>query len=300
MAVAVSVKARGGTVGLLGALLCDTSNKLGVSFRERSGSWQSVELDRLWHKASLFLAASTAVSPSVAWHEAAAAQVRTGKSGVSELAVIECFAQRGLSCHTDLIAFALDELAVTAGVSRTTARAVTRRLVDSGWLAVKDKPSATAATLWALTIPADSQPACAPAPNASPSGFLDIPLGSDAGRQGSVGKAPLRVLRLVEAAGPDGITAQDAAAVLGVTAQTVRRHLGVLSSFALVVQQDNPSPTRQRTRWRRGEGSLQSAAEVSGTAGAELRDRRALAAKRRERKAFLAAGRAGCGTPTTR
>jgi DNA-binding MarR family transcriptional regulator len=284
MAVALSVRSAAGTVSLLSALLRDEAHPLGASFRSRTTSWQEAELARLWDKAGAFLSVQAKAAPSVRWHVAATRHPRTGKAGLSELAVVEVFAERGLRCHTDRIAFALDELAVTAGVARSTARAALRRLVDAGWLTVHAPPSATLATVWALTFPDGEDTSLPSGSLQSPAAFLAIPLGVDAGRHGSVGKAPLRVLRLVEAAGAAGVTAQDAACALGVTAQTVRRHLRVLASFSLVVQQNDPSPDQQRTRWERGEGSLQTAAEATGTAGASKRDREALDAKRQKRR----------------
>lgn len=234
-AVAVAVIAAGGTRDHLWHIYTNPRWPIGATFRNRPERWQHEETDRLATKARHWL--NQRHQTVATWLQTAHTHRWAGTSGATDLAVIEHLARNATG---PTVAGSAGTVAAGAAITPRTARRSLQRLVDAGWLARARAGTATRATLWKLTTPTTTRPdtsepdlvnATTPTPTV-PQAVADLgyittldslgDLGRDAGRRRSIGKAALRVLRLIA----DGTnTHTELAERIGVGTSTIRRHL---------------------------------------------------------------------------
>lgn len=281
MALAVAVRARGGTFGLLETILRDRTSPLGVTFRDRPSSWQRAELVRLWEKAGAWIATGGRPDPHAHLRRvagAAAAWSWRGTAGGSDLAVLEELIRVGRRAGVRTVGAALADLAVGAGVSVDTARAATRRLAAAGWLHVVALETATTTRTYDLRVPAgaDRSAGDADAPRVGSIGDL----GADIARRGGMGKVTMRVARLLVER--PGVSTAAVAETLAMTQGAARFHLRKLARATLAV--------RDGASWilTAGAARLRAAGERLGVAGTRERQLAAVACARRIRAAARA------------
>jgi hypothetical protein len=288
MAFTVAAVACGLGPGWVRAVFDDPANELGVTWRSRSETWRNTELDRLFTKAGLWVAA-TGDRPGAdhaggvdTWAASLDAHTWSGMAGATDLAVAEALARLARSRGGTRFAGAVAEIAVGAGVHLATARRALRRLVDRGLLAVVEAPSATTATVWELRPPAGGdQPD-------GPVGFDEGSvgdLGADWARWGALGKSAVRVLRRLD---PTPAPTAQVAATAGLSVNATRLHLRRLHRLGLA--------TRTGAGWATGPAPVHASVTrfsvTAGTSGARDRQRDALARHRAERAACRARWRA--------
>lgn len=232
MALAVAVRARGGTAGLVDTILRDPASPLGVSFRAKPASWQRVEVARVWAKACAWVDAGGRPAPELLLGDVAAAAQSwpwKGASGGSDLAVLEELVRTGAAVPTTVVGASLGAIAMGAGVSVDTARAALLRLGGAGWLRVVSQETAVTTRTYALRVPA----------GADLSGDRHVPardefgdLGADLARWRGLGKVSVRVARLIDRS--PHLTAGELGERLSMSAPAMRYHLRKLSHAGLV------------------------------------------------------------------
>jgi hypothetical protein len=280
MGAAVAIRAQFGPRALLTQLLGDTTSPLGETFRRRPDRWQAQEVDRLWDKAGTWLQIRPARSPVdrrlVAFRAAVAAYPWRGLAGGSNIAALEAFAVVAQKAGTMAVAMALSDLAVAAGFSRDTARAVVRRLMAAGWLCLVAEHTIRLATVYQLTIPVGAD---VPDERRPPAGRVCADLGADLARWSALGKITMRVARTIEALGRSDVPSL--AEMLGMTASAMRHHLRKLA-LATLIQRDGRHCVSTITKT--GTDTL---AVAKGVAGARDRQRVTVLETRKRRKAWL-------------
>lgn len=280
MAVAVAAVSTGAGAEDLHRLFSDRAHRLGVTFRRRRRDWQLAECERLVAKAAAWLG-----SPHRSverWAAAVTGARWVGQAGLTDLAVAELFAAVAVRRSSSRVALARDEVAVEAGVAISTARRSLRRLVAAGWLRVVAAPSATSATVYELCTP----PGSAPSDTAAAPVSQVVDLGCDAAARGALGRAAVRLWRLLYRP----VSTAELATRVGVGCSTVRGHLRRLAAAGCVTVDDG--------RWVRC-GDLAAVAARCGVAGTRQRRRAALVALRAERRRWLAQPSGPSGPPST-
>lgn len=260
MALAVGVRARGGSLGLLEALLREDTNVLSRSFTGRPAGWQRAELARLWGKAELWLAShGTPEAQDTDGIVAAVARAPwPGTGGGVRLAVMETLLRRAGELRRLQVGLALGDIALGAGCSLDAARSAVNRLVADGWLRVLVPESASTTRVYGLQVPegmqVEEQTSLAEAGSVGD-------LGADAARSAALGKSSVRVMREVHVGGL--LSAGEIASRLSMRVAAVRYHLRKLRDAALV--RDDADG-----RWLfvGDAGRLARIAVASGTAGA--------------------------------
>ena len=285
MGLAVALRAGGGTVRYLQALLEDARHELGASYRARPASWQGAELSRLWQRAGSYLAAEAEraggdAAEVAGWCRALRSGVWRGMSGASDLALAEELGRRALASGRTRVLLPLATAALGAGVSLSTARRGLRRLVAKGWLVLVQAPGPTCASVYALKVPAHRAGA---SEIIADRGTLEEDLrpvwevrggdlGADMARWRALGKTAVRVLRELSE-GPLGL--HELAARFRVTAGTVRAHLRRLGAAGLVREEGG--------RWLANSYDADEIAERFGTRGRRKRDEATYAEARQAR-----------------
>ncbi|SDF96075.1 hypothetical protein SAMN04487781_3092 [Cellulosimicrobium cellulans] len=232
MALAVGVRAHGGTPALVTAILRDATSPLGATFRAKPTDWQHVEIARVWAKAGAWIEAGGRPDPRdhlVQVAAAAAGWAWKGTAGGSDLAVLEELLRCATAVPTTTVGASLGKIAVGAGVSLDTARTALRRLGTAGWVRVVTQETPRTTRTYALLIP----------PGADTSGTGHVPdrdalgdLGADIARWRGLGKVSMRVARTIGRT-PGASTAALAQALHMATA-TVRYHLRKLTRARLL------------------------------------------------------------------
>jgi DNA-binding MarR family transcriptional regulator len=267
MALAVAAVAAGAGPGWIDAVLRDPRNALGESFLRRDEAWRAAEVERLVRRARARLATPspdlTQVGAVVA--SARASSTFTGRGGATDLAVLEGLARRAQRLGHHPVSGSVDEVAIEAGVHRTTARRSLRRLQEQGWLTRAEAPTATLASLWRLTTNAAGVPGVAASVD-------DVDLGCDAARWGAVGKTRMRLYRELTAS---ATRPEELARRLSVAPGTVRRHLAALRRWGLA----EPAAGG----WVRAGRALEEVAVAAGTGGRRDEQRRDYEIRRRLR-----------------
>jgi hypothetical protein len=290
MALAVAVRARGGSPGLLRAILEDRTSPLGATYRSRPEQWRAAERARLWDKAGTWITTSDLVDHRDVIDQVAAAAASAawpGKGGASDLAVLEELLRVAARVGTSTPAAALGDLAVGAGVSRDTARAAVRRLHRAGWVRIAAPATPTCATTYQLTVPTGTHTPTGPHTAQIPPRDTVGDLGHDAARWAALGKSTTRVLRHL---GTTPVTVADLATQVSMSAASVRHHLRKLAAHQLAA--------RTGTGWvRQVPVDLVQVAHRCGVAGARARQARELAAYRDLRRAARASARARMHVP---
>lgn len=289
MALAVGVRARGGSAALLGAILRDEQVVLGETFRMRDERWQAVEIRRLWDKAGVYLAQETGEGGFEAVRRVWAG-VECGDwggvAGGSDLAVLEEFFRVGFRVGSVRVGVSLLDVAVGAGVSLDTARVAVRRLVSAGWLQVVVEETARTSRVYELCLPAGVEVGDGVVGEVLPRGVFGD-LGADEARWGALGKATVRVGRVV-AAGV-GLSVGAIGKKLRMRRASVRYHLRKLVSLGLVSERAVGwvgHVSRETVQWVCG---------VLGVDGVRQRQEIWVAQLRQARKVFLGAASVGDG-----
>lgn len=292
MALAVALRAGGSSMRYLEILLEDERHALGATYRARTTSWRSTELDRLWQRAGSYLATEAERARGDAetvarWYRALRSGEWQGMAGASELAIAEDIGRRALASGRTHVLLPLTTAALGGGVSLSTARRRLRCLVAKGWIVLAQAPTPTCASVYRLAIPpaltADASEAV------GEHGALDGEsrpvwelqggdLGADMARWPALGKSAVRVLRELSK-GPLGL--HEIAARLSVTAATARAHLRRLAEHGLVREEGG--------KWLASAHDADEVAERFGTRGRRCRDEVTYAEARQARKEALRA-----------
>lgn len=277
MALAIAVRARGGPLSLLRALLNEPTSPLGATFRRRASRWQEQELTRLWTKAGTWLTTSHPHTPTADLDDLTSAlgdTAWTGVAGSNDLAVMEELIRRARNVPTTTVGVALGDLAVGAGVSRDTARASLRRLTHTGWVHVAAEHTARTTRMYALTIPQGLTRTgqARQVPERDDLGDL----GTDITRRGGLGKVTMRVARTIATHGT--ISTPQLSETLQMNPPAVRHHLRKLHRAGVI--------TGDRTGWTLTEHVgqvLTDLTEKAGTGGTRERQAQQVLARRHER-----------------
>lgn len=232
MALAVAVRARGGSLGLVEAILRDESTPLGATFRGRPVAWQRAELERIWGKAGQWIGAAGRRRDAGLDDVSAAARAWrwAGISGGSDLAVLEHLSRIAHRVRSRVVGAALVDVAVGAGISPDTARAAVRRLAAAGWLRVVSHETARTTRTYELRVPAGAAVAGPGGPPAEEDTVGD--LGADLARRGALGKVTMRVARTITSS--PGHTTATLSRALVMTGAAVRYHLRKLVAAGIV------------------------------------------------------------------
>lgn len=281
MGLAVAIRARGGTRGLLATILGDRSSPLGATYRARPATWQRAEVERLWDKAGAWLATRNPDDPRQRLDLLAGAAHSwrwRGVAGGSDLAVLEELLRRARRVPTLTVGVSLSDVAVGAGVSRDTARAALGRLQAAGWVSVVCQETPRTTRTYALLLPPGADPTPGVVPDAGSVGDL----GADWARARGLGKVTTRVLRTLVG---KPMSTGELGRVLSMRSATVRYHLRKLLGAGLV--------TGTGARWLPvGDvtGVLEQVAVSLGVAGSRVRQQAQVLAERAARAAARATG----------
>lgn len=280
MALAVAVRARGGSISLVEAILRDPGCALGETFRRRPAGWQRAELVRVWSKAGVWIASDPRRGVHAAVRAVAGAAQRwpwRGQAGGSDLSVLEELIRVAVRVGSTDVGVALPDLAVGAGLSVDTARRSVRRLAAGGWLVELVPATATTSRVYRLCCPPGAQPEPEPADVAVAGLFGD--LGADVARRGAMGKVSTRVARFVHH--HPGVTVVQVAQALGMSVRSAAFHLRKLAGGRLV--------RRAASAWVSTVTAVAVVAvcAAAGSLGAQETQRAQVAASRARRRAAL-------------
>lgn len=227
------------------------------------------ELQNAWRLAERRLRENRAqIEPHLEQLRRASAQPWTGQSGGSDLAVLQAIERLARRYGRLPVVAPVGEVAVIAGVARTTARRSLRRLCHDGWLVQVKGHTQTMAATYDLG-PMVSVVVSTTAP-------VQVELGCEAARRSGVGRAKVRLWSLLVET-PQ--TTNSLAHQLGRAPGTIRRQLGQLAQHDLA--------ERRGGGWSQGPATLEEVADRLGLKGVEARERDRLVRYRTGRRLAL-------------